>query len=154
MTWDTGHIDHLGLIESDRSNKRCKNDPPTPFPRFSEAQLPPFEDYGDQHLTLSPSTNGSHPAETSSPGHGQLPTELSQIIEAVTSLRDGVEAMYGRPDPPSHAEVMDAIVKPCDAITRSLLAAKETCNNVTKRTEADTKAQLAAGIAAFLHSWQ
>ncbi|KAM0714599.1 hypothetical protein Q7P37_009895 [Cladosporium fusiforme] len=148
------HIDHMGLIESDRSNKRCKNDPPTPFPRFPETQLPLFEDGGDQDLSLSPSSVGSHPAETASPRHGQLPTELSQVIKAVTSLRDDVQAMYGRPEPPNHEEVMDAIVRPCDAITRSLLAARETYNKVTKRTEADTKAQLAAGIAAFLHSWQ
>ncbi|KAM0714550.1 hypothetical protein Q7P37_009846 [Cladosporium fusiforme] len=154
LIWHTGHIDHMGLIESDRSNKRCKNDPPTPFPRFPETQLPPFEDDGDQDLSLSPSSVGLNPVETGSPWLGQLPNELSQVIEAVTSLRDDVQAMYGRPEPPTHGEVMDAIVKPCDAITRSLLAAKETYNNATKRTEADTKAQLAAGIAAFLHSWQ
>lgn len=146
----------VSQIDTAQAGKRCKTHPraPTPFPRPDRDQALLFRVESDESGATSSASLEGQGVEIASATYDHLPTQLSRVVEAVRAVKENVAALYCRQESLSREEAAAVVIDPCEMILRNLLAASEMYSKSTKRTEEHTKAQLAAGIAAFLHSWE
>lgn len=146
----------VSQIDTVQAAKRCKTHPrvPTPFPRHDRNQALLFGVESDESGETSSSSLGGEGVEIASAPFDHLPTQLSQVSEAVKTMKENVAALFSGQRSLSREEAAAVVIDPCEMVLRDLLAASESYSRSTKRTEDRTKAQLAAGITAFLHSWE
>lgn len=146
----------VSQIDTVQAAKRCKTHPrvPTPFPRPDRNQALQFEVESDGSGATPSSSLEGQGVEIASASYDHLPTQLSQVLEAVKTMKENAAALFSLQGSLSREEAAAVVIDPCEMILRDLLAASELYSRSTKRTEDRTKAQLAAGITAFLHSWE
>lgn len=81
-------------------------------------------------------------------------TGTAVAVDRSGEMCESAAALSCRQEPPSREEAAAVIISHGSMIIRDLLAASETYSKSARRTEEHTKAQLLAGITAFLHAWE
>lgn len=143
-------------IEPPGKRRRVGDRTPTPFPfPLSPAKEPLIPELNsDKSMTGTPNSAASYTTGAASPEYAHFPTQLLQIAEAVTRLKEDAAALCLGPERPSREEAAVVVVEPCQTIIRELQAAGETYIASMKRAEVHTRAQIGAAILALLHSWE
>lgn len=143
-------------IEPPGKRRRVDDRTPTPFPfPLSPAKEPLIPELNsDKSMTGTPNSAASYTTGAASPEYAHFPTQLLQIAEAVTRLKEDAAALCLGPERPSREEAAVVVVEPCQTIIRELQAAGETYIASMKRAEVHTRAQIGAAILALLHSWE
>lgn len=145
-------VGQIDTAQMDQPHNKARK--ATPWPRLDRDQAVLFRIESSGSADPSPSSAGSRSAESARLTYDHLPTQLSRLVEALKFVKESAAALSSRQEPPSREEAAAVVIEPCEMIIRDLLAASETYSQNARRTEEHTKAQLLAGITAFLHSWE
>jgi hypothetical protein len=102
-------------------------------------------------MTSSSSPELLSPDSVSSKTRYILPTQLSEVVDALTCLQENIAVLSSKPEGPTPHEVADLAMKPCESILRDLRAVMITHAACVRRAEEEARARIGAEIIAFLH---
>jgi hypothetical protein len=92
------------------------------------------------------STNSASPITQYIP-----PTQLSEVVDALTCLQKKIAVLSSRPEGPTSHEVAKLAAEPCESIIRDLRAAIATHDACMRSAERLARAEFGAEMMAFLH---